>query len=183
VHIYFISTMKKFEKNKTKMQTIIRKTGRAISTSWIPDFIFMNSQFKPRAFPFSKYGIHEFTIQLHEFTTSASRINDFNFMNSRFQLHEFTISTSWIHDFNFTNSISWLHDFNFTNSRFQLHEFLKLKSRIHKAAIRNSWNWNVPTGLSYYYIIVYNLLWFISLSCWDKQNIRFHIQLRLWLDR
>jgi hypothetical protein len=63
-------------KKENNYKWFLRKTCRAISTSWIPDFIFMNSQFKLRTFPFLKYGIHNYD--------SASWIHNFNFMNSRF---------------------------------------------------------------------------------------------------
>jgi hypothetical protein len=63
-HFYFSKTLLQFRKSYT-LVIYLRKIGRAISTLWNPNFIFMNSRF-----------------QLREFSTSTSRIHNFNFIST-----------------------------------------------------------------------------------------------------
>jgi hypothetical protein len=124
----------------------VRNTGGDISTSWIPDFFFVNSQFKHSEFSNSRFQLHEFTIstseiQLYEFKVFRSlfqlgKFYNFSFVFSQFQLHELNIATTRIQDFNITITVSLIHvfmfhvfhNFNCTNSRLNLHEVEILNS-------------------------------------------------------
>jgi hypothetical protein len=135
----------------------LRKTGRSILTSWIPDFIFIK--------------ITILSSSILVFKILNSRIHYLSFMNSRFQFTRSTVSNSWIHDFNLTNSQFQLHEFNVINSRFPLHkivnsqswnrEFVKLKSGIHEL---KSWICENEISKSVFCIFQY-----ISLSSFSFQ--------------
>jgi polygalacturonase len=101
----FLAFFCRFSSTKThKLIFLGTETSGDISTTWIPDYIFVKSR-----------------IQLRELTFQHTEIT-----NLRFYFQEFTTSTSWIHDLNCTEFMisifkSRIYDFNFMNS--QINDF------------------------------------------------------------